>query len=247
MVLVDEASRVDPETFLEGIVPMMTVHGRCAVLISTPLGQDNYFTRLFTVRRADGTEMFNTIKVELVCDSCKARGAHARCVHRQQNVPHWKSRASVADNTAIINEFRPDMAATEIYGEPAEDTRRVFPEELVQRLEKAPPHRAMELGRTIPRYVVTAVDPSGGGSRSDWAMVTYYVHMGRKVVRSSAAQSRTAARSLRCPAVAGPCAARPGMPTSLRDRRPWPSAPWFPTRRPRCHTTRAACLHGWGP
>ena len=51
----------------EVVIPLLGVNGTSIVAISTPLGEDNWYSELIQSRMDDGSQLFNVIQYSLVC------------------------------------------------------------------------------------------------------------------------------------------------------------------------------------
>ena len=65
--IMEEFTRCDPAVWQEVVIPLLGVNGTSIVAISTPLGEDNWYSDLIQKRRDDGTQLFNVIQYSLVC------------------------------------------------------------------------------------------------------------------------------------------------------------------------------------
>ena len=91
MIIVEEASFVDPTVFYEVIVPLLEVRNTCLLCISTPMGEANMYSELCNTVDSRGVPVFRVIHIGLVCEWCQEHSANpSQCVHMTGNVPEWK-------------------------------------------------------------------------------------------------------------------------------------------------------------
>lgn len=126
--------------------------------ISTLRQTDNHYSRMFQMRQADGSPVFETIQISLVCDRCLQSDAPEQCTHKQSEMPRWLSSTKMETIKALLSED-PALFLRESMGISAESTQRAFKDSGVSHLFTRP--------RTPPtfcEYVFIGVDPSGGGT-----------------------------------------------------------------------------------
>lgn len=75
-------------------MPLLGVSNTAVLGISTPLGDDNYYSQLTQIKDENNKDLFRSLSIELICPACKAKDADAvECVHRLDQLPAWKSEA----------------------------------------------------------------------------------------------------------------------------------------------------------
>jgi len=175
----EEAAFVNPNLFFRVIVPIHTVNDTALIAISTPDDEFNYFSKLLELKRDDkGTPLFLTLQVRQVCDPC--REARKRCRHYEDLLPPWRS-AKNQKVTEQIMKSNPDLYAREMLGVVrSNDTLFVFDPKLVDAFYQREPYRFS----LTPGVVWVGIDPSGGGSLSNYAIVSMAFERGQNVVCS---------------------------------------------------------------
>lgn len=89
IIILEEASRLDKDVFTEVIVPLLGVKNTTLLAISTPLGDENYYSAMLKMKRPNGVPLFNTVEVRLMCQKCKEEGK-TECPH-SDGLPPWKT------------------------------------------------------------------------------------------------------------------------------------------------------------
>jgi hypothetical protein len=173
----EEAAFINQGLFYEVIVPLLGVEGTAVLAISTPDESDgNYYSLLMDLQDPDDQSkpLFKTIRIGLACDACVAANTAATCTHRQQLVPPWKSNQR-QNKMRKIMESDQHLFMRENLGMITSNTQYMFPAHMVNGLRQAPAFRVLR-----PCDVLfCAIDPSGGGTQSDYAMATVCVEHGK--------------------------------------------------------------------
>lgn len=180
LVVIEEAAFISPPLFFEVITPLLGVAGTAIVAISTPhTDSDNYYTTLMDLKDPDdpNSSLFKTIRIGLACEQCVAEGVAASCPHKQDLIPPWKS-ADRQRKMRKIMESDEHLFLRENLGMLSNANVYVFRGPSIQWLHDAPHYRL----QSSPDILYCAVDPSGGGSQSDYAMVTVAIEGGNYVI-----------------------------------------------------------------
>ena len=89
----EEASRLDTAVFYEVVVPLLGVSNTAVLGISTPLGEDNYYSQITMLKDESKRPLFKSLSIQLICDACRENDKDAlSCVHRLDLLPQWKSQ-----------------------------------------------------------------------------------------------------------------------------------------------------------
>jgi len=159
----------------------MGVSGTAVLAISTPdAHDDNYYNDLMDLEDPITKQpLFKTIRIGLACDDCVAKGETNKCTHKQDLIPPWKSTTRQTRMQEIlrssVNTFN-----RENMGMVATDSQFMFPAYFVRALHKAPLFHISY----NPDLLFLAIDPSGGGSQSDYAMATIAFCRGQYILVS---------------------------------------------------------------
>lgn len=251
--ILEEASHIDSSIFNTVIVPLLGVKYTAVLAISTPDTEFNYYSALLEMKDPEtGDTLFKTIRFELVCDRCKNSGDAVSCTHMDHKLPRWKSSKTQAKMAAILADD-PELNARENKGIIITNTRFIFNAKMVRALLEAPRLPLAQGAATRPLSVTMCVDPSGGGSGSDYAVCSTMVLQDGSIVvslppsflsltrattrTSTCARCRGGVRRTRSAAPRAPCSSaspraacptcckRAPAPRSCRRRAAW--------RRPR--------------
>jgi len=184
VIILEEAAHLKEKVFFEAVAPLMGNDKVVTLAISTPENKrGNYYNMLLDLTKsANSSEpLFYVIDLQNACEQCKQSGEAANCTHVQQVQPPWRTTARREMLDHIYSGKR-DLYAQENRGVRMDQTLYVFDRKLIAYLKAKPrhvvPNRRIDL-------VFTAIDPAGGGTQSDYAVVSTTFHTGEYVVRSS--------------------------------------------------------------
>lgn len=54
------------------VLPLLSMSSSVLLCISTLRENDNFYSRMFQMRKPDGNLLFETIQIDLVCEACRA-------------------------------------------------------------------------------------------------------------------------------------------------------------------------------
>ena len=141
------------------------------IAISTPLDGLNFYSELFELKGPTGDSIFNTLRIGLSCERCKAMNKASECTHMKHLIPSWKS-ASKFDMVKAVYGDRKDLLARESMGQVTNDAASVFSQAQVESFFSRPVYPNMPK----PDFIFLGVDPNGGGS-SEFALTSIAMHM----------------------------------------------------------------------
>ena len=166
VIILEEASRLDQAVFYEVVVPLLGVSNTAVLGISTPLGEDNYYSQLSSLLDENDRPLFKTMTINLVCDVCRrADSSMLQCVHRLSQLPAWKSQANQEKVKRIMSSV-PELFAREALGVITSERFGVFSAAQAKSILSLP---VAAPSSHLP--IFTVIDPTGGGD-SKLAMVT---------------------------------------------------------------------------
>jgi len=170
VLVLEEAAFIDHSVFLQVIVPLLQMELTSLIAISTPSpeGQENFYSKMFDLRDADGKPFFVTMRVGLICDECRKKNAKS-CPHvvAADTRPPWQSDLK-HDLVNALYEGNEDMRLAEIMGGTVDDQSACFnPADVENFLQR---HLVVHNERV--RVILTAMDPNGGGAGSEAALVS---------------------------------------------------------------------------
>jgi hypothetical protein len=106
VIYCDETSFMNTEVFYQVIIPIFEMSKTTLICISTPMDTFNFYTALVNlVHPKTGLPIFNTYRLELICERCKKKKYPARCKHKLGYIPPWKSQ----DKLEIVKIIYQDM------------------------------------------------------------------------------------------------------------------------------------------
>lgn len=163
---IEEAAHCDPRLFSKHISALQTMAHVPVQAISTPDDMDNFYSKLPEIRHpVTGKPLFKVIKIGLSCDACSDKGI--KCVHMKSHIPIWKS----GDRQLIAEALIDSDEATkkqEIHGTIANSGDKVFSfsQAWIKNMCTRPP---WIFNRPV-QVIHVAIDPSGGGRESEFAI-----------------------------------------------------------------------------
>jgi hypothetical protein len=175
IIIMEEAAFINRALFFSVIVPLMGVNGTAVIAISTPNEHDdNYYTFLMDLKNpTTNAPLFKTIRIGLACEKCVAAGTGAQCNHNRGVVPPWKSLQR-QDLMRTIMEADSNLFMRENMGMLCSNTQFLFMPKLVNQFHSASPRQR----KRRPHVVFVCIDPSGGGTQSDYAICSICVEDG---------------------------------------------------------------------
>jgi hypothetical protein len=177
IVLLEEASFIAKDTFFRVIAPLMTMDDLTLLAISTVETEHNYYSELLNLENEKGDPLFKDIKIILSCDACRRAGRQTRCVHNLHQLPPWRGsrRQQLVEK---IMSSDPELFMRENLGIVASTNVFLFEKEWIRWCFAAAPCRF----ERHPDVVYVAIDPSGGGSQSDYAICSAAFERGTCIV-----------------------------------------------------------------
>lgn len=184
--------------YTEAILPMMRVSNTAALMIGTPGVEENYFRMMLDVIDPQtGEPVFYIVRKRLCCDSCKGRYSIC-CPCNMSLRPTWVSGRQESA-LKLLYELDEATGEQELSGAQQFDSFHVFEPSVLEeanrqplvdvhselekdhmtliagnRLHNDPMLRALANAEMFSSFVVTSVDPNGGGN-SKAAIVSYLV------------------------------------------------------------------------
>ena len=134
--------------------------------ISTLLDGSNHYSKMINLTNADGSKVFESIQISLVCDACLKTEHPEACSHLMSEIPRWISSKKVEIVRTLLSED-PAMLLRETLGISADGSEKLFRDDDTTAFEQRVPDQLVWDDRDHRRNVqhfFTAVDPSGGGA-----------------------------------------------------------------------------------
>lgn len=157
----EEAAFMKSEVFATIVVPLLGMEKTAVLAISTPDDEYNYYTKLMDTE-VNGAPLFKTIRIGLACDSCTSSGI--ACTHKVFKLPSWKPVARQEKIDAIMKTM-PEINARENAGQTL-TSQKVCEKKWIKALQD----RKLWTFQNPVSVIHIGIDPSGGGSASDYAL-----------------------------------------------------------------------------
>ena len=171
ILYLEEAAFMSMDVFFEIVTPLLEMQQTALIAISTPQDATNFYSELFELKDADGEELFNTMRVSLICDACMESEHPERCTHREHLIPPWKSTAKLKMVKDIYGD-QTQLLQRESMGVITEDASSVFPQDHVEWIFKQPVGPPPTLQ---PSILFCVCDPTGGGN-SRMCLITFMLY-----------------------------------------------------------------------
>jgi hypothetical protein len=176
-ITLEEAAFINPAMFFGTIVPLMGMDNTVVIGISSPDDEFNYFSKLLELKRPDQkTPLFLTIQITQACEACQKE--RKLCRHNEALLPPWRT----AERQAMIAQIMkadPLLFEREMLGlVRSSDSMFVFDPKLIDEFNLAPRHHFSQ----PPSIVWVAIDPSGGGALSNYAILSMTFQKGKSIV-----------------------------------------------------------------
>lgn len=163
--------------FFKEVVLPTTLTGAVMLCITTLGGPLNFASKIMEKTYPNGERVYRVVGFELVCDRCKREGKALECVHRLGELPYWHDHSKHRDLEIIMSDDA-ETFLRETRGLQNDGNRMpAFDRNKVLRLLE-PINDYMHTEHEIPTLFMS-IDPSAGGSRSDFAITTcFYTGVG---------------------------------------------------------------------
>lgn len=190
-LIIGEEAAVMPLKFISDVVlPVTAVGDTSCIFISTIQGdtmegEQNWFTTLLDMCYADGRPMFNTFKLYQACKACIDAGIAEKCEHLKNELPWWHKQSKqmlVRDMYEKLGQG--ESLKKELLGVNTAQVKTIYQGTHVRHLfnlEKNPlvePHQLTE----DPAIIFVAIDPSGGGAKSNVSLVSMIFHQNQYII-----------------------------------------------------------------
>ena len=88
----------------EVVVPLLSMQQSVLLCISTILDSGNHYSKMMEMTDDYGNNIFETIKITLVCDDCLKTDHPEKCRHKLASMPRWLSSKKVETVRALLAE-----------------------------------------------------------------------------------------------------------------------------------------------
>lgn len=178
-IVLEEAAYGKNSVFKKVILPALVVEGTAFIAITTPGGEDNFVSQLAMLKRPDGKPLLSLLMAGMACPKCMAAGKGAECMHRQKEMPPWKS----SDRQKMIQEVLkadPETYIRESQGMIMSSANMIYrPFRMSFTLRQPRPFERP------PHFLLSYYDPAGNGAFSDHALVSMGFESFRDIVSTN--------------------------------------------------------------
>jgi hypothetical protein len=178
--VLEEAAHIGVAVFQKVLLPLCGVNNFVIIGISTPQDESNYYSRLLDLKDHDGRPFFVALRIEQACAKCIQNNKAASCEHMQHLLPPWKSAERSRKMAAVysndVNSF-----VQENQGVVLNSSKTYIFRDYIKTFLANPPY----IFDKRPSVIFVAIDPSGGGSQSQYACVALAIEGQYNVVRTS--------------------------------------------------------------
>jgi len=177
---VDEAAHIDPKLFFKTIIPIISMKNTALMCLSSPEGENNYYSILMNFKR-EGTDepFFHVVNCFQICKKCLKleRAKQINCTH-VKNTAHWLGSRKIRELKTLYK-ASPEDAIREFGGVVVSDHLPALPKEEIARTYK---EGLSHVTTAPPQFIFTCCDPSGGGPSHMSIASGYYDRNGDVVV-----------------------------------------------------------------
>ena len=174
IIILEEASRLDPAVFSEVITPLLGVKDTTLIGISTPLDSSNFYSVLLEKKKPSGQPLFKTLNITLVCPACRLLG-ELECLHASQ-LPKWKSGVR-GELVKSLMEGDTEMFLRENAGVITTADHSALDGPGIARFSK----RVYDEYKIDANTIYVVIDPNGGGA-SQFAVASFATTGGATLV-----------------------------------------------------------------
>ena len=166
VIILEEAAYCDPGLVSEVVVPLLSMQQSVLLCISTILDSGNHYSKMMEMTDDYGNNIFETIKITLVCDDCLKTDHPEKCRHKLASMPRWLSSKKVETVRALLAED-PRHALRESLGISADGSEKAFGTESIEAMIKRVPNKLLRCASPTSNinHVFVACDPVGAAPR----------------------------------------------------------------------------------
>lgn len=190
LIICEEAAVMTQKFVTEVVFPVAGVGDASAIFISTIQGDSlegnqNWFSNLLELCYPDGRPMFNTFKLYQACKPCIDAGIAEKCEHLKNELPWWHKQSK----QMLVREMMEKLgnvegAKRELLGVNTSQIKPVYMATHVRHLfnqDKNPLVKPSQI-TDEPVIIFVAIDPSGGGKKSNVGLVSMVIHQGQYII-----------------------------------------------------------------
>jgi hypothetical protein len=168
IIIMEEAAYIDPQLFKKVIIPLVMMKDVVLLAISSPSDEVNYCSQLMTMRnRETGLLIFHVLLPGYQCNQCINSSTGEKCPHVYMTLPGHRSMRNLNIAISMLGNDKATIDQ-ELLGKVKSATSYVF-REFIAKFKKQPLREFKE----DVQVCHTFIDPSGGSTKSDFAMSTH--------------------------------------------------------------------------
>ncbi len=171
---------MDLKIVYDVVMPLLMRKDVVLIGISTLDDPFNFWSKMLDQRYPDGREVFKTLRYTLVCEDCRRKGQATTCRHKIGDLPYWLSEEQYTKLEQIMSgQYESFLRETKGF-QCSPNIRPAFDQAGIRALQDQ--DRIVSVHEYVP-HVFVAVDPSGGGHCSDYAIISATFIRGKMTVR----------------------------------------------------------------
>lgn len=174
-------------------MPILSLKNTALLCLSSPEGDESYYSGLLNLKRPSGESFFNVIECIRICERCRKleRAKAILCKHVPNKAP-WLSGPKM-DDLKLLYKTRPEDAMREFGGMVVSNHLPALPKEQIATMFSLPRTETL----APPPFIFTTCDPSGAGPSMLSFCSGYYDRLGNVVVRRNSPSHHTSRASTR--------------------------------------------------
>ena len=173
----DEAAHIDPNLFYKTIVPILQLKNTSLLALSSPEGNENYYSQLLNLKDEHGRPWFKVVDKKMICAECQKgdRAKQLACDHIKKT-EEWLSNRKFERLKALYSNAQ-GTALQELAGMVVSEYTPCFNMDDIEACFTAKPVITL----SAPGIIYISADPSGGGP-SHLALAAGYFDMASNFV-----------------------------------------------------------------
>jgi len=181
IIMCEEMAFMD-DSLWDVIFPLTGRDKASLIGITTMDSENNPVNQLFEMKDDNGKAIFRVISFDFVCDDCKQKGIVEKCDHKDHELPPWLSGGQMKKMRAVYQAGgHSQQYMAEMKGIMMDETiKPLYDKKDIARFEMRPMIEAGQLG--THRNVWIACDPYGGGTNSDYCLISMVQEGRHKIV-----------------------------------------------------------------
>ena len=167
------------KSFFDNVIaPVLAADASFIGITTWSANINNFVNRLVDLKYPSGESVFNSVKLDQVCERCKELGIGADCTHKMNEIPPWQNQQRHKDLKLILGDNEEAYLRETKGVQVNSGYLQIFETNDIKNFR----NRMFNAG-TAHKVVYTAVDPNAGGRGSKFAVVSCVFYDGKMVVR----------------------------------------------------------------